>query len=665
MIRQIRVIIIILFILSSFQGRAVVRPSFSLDDIILDIYNAVTEFGEVDYEQLQTDLYTLHESPIDLNNTSDEELTQLYFLSPQQIDAILAYAYRHPFESLYELRLIPELADYEIRDLLPFVYINRDALNSETINTDVLYAKEIFAKAHHELLTRIDARNIEAYEGTDPIYTQFRYRFDFRRRVTFGVQLRRPAGGFARDLQYGAYLQLNDITPHLHTLVAGNFQASFGQGLVLAPVFHSGKSMYVTSVGQQREGLRYYSSVDGEGLHGAGATLRWEWNKTTRLDVSALYSMRHANDSTWHHLLGANLTLRHKKLQVELTAIENLWSDSIHPYTNAKYNRHYFRGRNQAVIGASFRYNHGWFDAFGEIATAQNYKRFEEAINGAANKPINSPNWGIGTIVGCRFYPTSGLSLLALYRYYSPYFDNALGYAFSETSRLGDENGGYLGFDITRLRNWRFIGYGDIFYFSGYKYGLGDATRTLGYDAMAEIQYSWSKHPSFQGGDGGRLSLRLRARQKGDATYSTRAQFDWAQGSWSLRTTAEANIIPSKLSTLNSQLTYGFTIFQDISYSLPLREGRGLGLRLRLQGFDAREWANRIYTYEHDVLYAYSIPAVYGLGGRAYLCLRWQIIPQLALYFRASETVYARKWAAAHSRPLTRTDLHLLLRATF
>ena len=659
MIRQIRVIIIILFILSSFQGRAGVRPSFSLDDIILDIYNAVTEFGEVDYEQLQTDLYALHESPIDLNNTSDEELTQLYFLSPQQIDAILAYAYRHPFESLYELRLIPELADYEIRDLLPFVYINRAALNSETINTDALYAKEIFAKAHHELLTRIDARNIEAYEGTDPIYTQFRYRFDFRRRVTFGVQLRRPAGGFARDLQYGAYLQLNDITPHLHTLVAGNFQASFGQGLVLAPVFHAGKSMYVTSVGQQREGLRYYSSVDGEGLHGAGATLRWEWNKTTRLDVSALYSMRRANDSTWHHLLGANLTLRHKKLQVELTAIENLWSDSIHPYTNAKYNRHYFRGRNQAVIGASFRYNHGWFDMFGEVATAQNYQITND------QSPITKSHWGFGTIIGSRFYPTNGISLLALYRYYSPYFDNALGYAFSETSRLGDENGGYLGFDITRLRNWRFIGYGDIFYFSGYKYGLGDATRTLGYDAMAEIQYSWSKHPSFQGGDGGRLSLRLRARQKGDATYSTRAQFDWAQGSWSLRTTAEANIIPSKLSTLNSQLTYGFTIFQDISYSLPLREGRGLGLRLRLQGFDAREWANRIYTYEHDVLYAYSIPAVYGLGGRAYLCLRWQIIPQLALYFRASETVYARKWAAAHSRPLTRTDLHLLLRATF
>ena len=679
MIRQIRVIIIILFILSSFQGRAGVRPSFSLDDIILDIYNAVTEFGEVDYEQLQTDLYTLHESPIDLNNTSDEELTQLYFLSPQQIDAILAYAYRHPFESLYELRLIPELADYEIRDLLPFVYINRAALNSETINTDALYAKEIFAKAHHELLTRIDARNIEAYEGTDPIYTQFRYRFDFRRRVTFGVQLRRPAGGFARDLQYGAYLQLNNITPHLHTLVAGNFQASFGQGLVLAPVFHAGKSMYVTSVGQQREGLRYYSSVDGEGLHGAGATLRWKWNKTTRLDVSALYSMRRANDSTWHHLLGANLTLRHKKLQVELTAIENLWSDSIHPYTNAKYNRHYFRGRNQAVIGASFRYNHGWFDAFGEIATAQNHQITND------QSPITKSHWGFGTIIGSRFYPTNGISLLALYRYYSPYFDNALGYAFSETSRLGDENGGYLGFDITRLRNWRFIGYGDIFYFSGYKYGLGDATRTLGYDAMAEIQYHQPGASSRQTGGAASaekgynpsqitnhqwlLSLRFRARakKKGTSTYSARAIFDWQRNGWSLRTTLDANLTNQKSTITNQQsIPYGISIAQDIAYNFQLSTFNfPLSLRLRLQGFDAREWANRIYTYEHDVLYAYSIPAVYGLGGRAYLCLRWQIIPQLALYFRASETVYARKWAAAHSRPLTRTDLHLLLRATF
>ena len=619
--------------------------NYTIDEIVLDIYNAVTEFGEVDYEQLQTDLYALHEAPIDLNNTSDEELSQLYFLSPQQIDDILMYADKHPFESLYELRMIPSLADYEIRDLLPFVRVSASTQNNK------IYAREVFAHASHEIITRVDARNIENFEGPDPMYAQTRYRFDYQRIVTFGAQLRRPVGGMASDLQYGAYLQLRDIG-HLHTLVAGNFQASFGQGLVLAPVFHTGKTMYVQSVGQSTEGLRYYGSVDGEGLHGAGATLRWEWNKKTRLDVSALYSMKRANDSTWHHLVGANLTLRHNRLQVQLTAIENIWTDSIHPYRDMAYNQHYFRGYNQAVLGASFRYNHGWFDLFGELATAQNHEMSNVQCQ------MSNEKWGLGTIVGSRFYPTSGVSLIALYRYYSPFFDNALGYAFSETSRLGDENGGYLGFDITRLKNWRFIAYGDVFYFSGPKYGLPEG-KTLGYDALFETRYTNDQSPISNYQSNWWISLRARAKKKGDSsTFSFRLQYNHQIGPWSLRTTADANYVQS----------YGISIAQDIAYDFqsPMSNIQlPISLRLRLQGFDAKDWSNRIYMYEHDVLYAFSIPATYGLGGRAYFCLRWQIIPQLAMFFRISKTVYAKSWAAEHDRAQTRTDIHFLLRAKF
>lgn len=590
------------------------------EDVILDIYNAVTEIGEADFEQIQTDLYAIHANPIDLNNTTEEELSQLYFLSPKQIDDILLYADKHAFESLYELRLIASLSDFEIRDLLPFVRV------SERAQDNNMYAREVFEHANHELIARVDARNIEDFEGTDPMYVQTRYRFDYKRRVVFGAQLRRPTGGMAQDLQYGAYLQLNDIG-HLHTLVAGNFQASFGQGLVFAQPFHAGKSMYVASAGQQRNGLRYYSSVDGNGLHGAGGTFRWNWGKATRLDVSALYSMRRANDSTRHHLAGANLTVRHKQLEVQLTAAENIWSDSIRPYNNAAYNAHYFRGRQQAVIGASARYNHGWFDAFAEVATSQNQQ------------------WGVGVLAGSRFYPTEGVSLIALYRYYSPWFDNALGYGFSETSRINDEDGGYVGFDITRLKNWRFSGYGDVFYFSGVKYGIPEAG-TIGYDVLFETEFQKTVR-----GDRLAVSGRLRARKKGDvSTYSGRMQFDWERGPWSLRTTADANYVNS----------YGVSVAQDVAYNF---QRVPLSLRGRLQFFDAREWANRIYLYEHDVLYSFSIPASYGLGGRGYVCLKWQIIDQLALYFRVSETIYEKGWATSHKRSITRTDLHILLRA--
>jgi hypothetical protein len=375
--------------------------------------------------------------------------------------------------------------------------------------------------------------------------------------------------------------------------------------------------MYVQAVGQPREGLRYYSSADGAGLHGIGATFRHAWSKQTRLDISALDGFKRANDSILQHVVGVNMTLRHKQLEVQLTAVEKIWSDSIHPYSNAKYNRHYFRGYDQAVIGASARYNYGWFDLFGEFAAAQ-----------------NSPHWGFGTIVGCRFYPTNGVSLIALYRYYSPFFDNELGYGFSESSRINDEHGGYLGVEVTRWKNWKISGYGDVFYFSGYKYGLGDLTGTIGYDALLTTEYIRSDW---------RTALRLRARKKGDvSTYSARFQFDWMSGPWSLRTTADANYVSS----------YGVSIAQDVAYSFA---SVPLSLRGRVQFFDARDWANRIYLYEHDVLYAFSIPAVYGLGGRMYACLRWQIIKQLALYLRVSETVRTGAY--------NRTDVHVLLRA--
>lgn len=638
--------------------------NFALDDIILDIYNAVSELGEVEYEQLQADLYAIHESPIELNHTSDEELSQLYFLSPQQIDDILLYADKHPFESLYELRLIPSLADYEIRDLLPFVKVTPPSADESAYNT-IKYAHDVFTRARHELTMRVDARDIEDFGGSDPMFVRTKYRFDYQRRVIFGAQLSRPEGGQARDLQYGAYLQLRDIHPNLHNVVAGNFQAAFGQGLVFAPVFHNGKSAYVQSVAQNREGLRYYSSADGAGLHGAGATARWQWSKATRLDVTALYSLKRANDSTWHHLIGANMTFRHRHLQVELNAAQNIWSDSIHPYNNATYNHRYFRGSHQAVIGASARYNHGWFDAFAEIATAENYERFPHptptqssyfptnAPSQSNNFPTNAPHWGIGIIAGSRFYPMDGVALIALYRYYSPYFDNVLGYAFSETSRIGDENGAYLGIEIKRWKGWKISSYGDIFRFSNPKYGIPYAP-AVGYDVILDFTRTFSV------GNTNRtewwINGRLRARKKGDiSTYSARAQFNWQRGGWSLRTIAEGNMTHESGTT-----GYGVSIAQDAGYAF---RDVPLSLRGRLQYFDARNWDNRIYMYEHDVLYAFSIPAIYGLGGRAYICLRWQIMQKLALYLRVSETVYDPRWATAHKRAMTRTDVHVLLRA--
>lgn len=595
------------------------------EDIIQDIYTQLTELSAVDQEELQEDLLRLAEQPINLNAATQADLQQLPFLSPRQIDDILLYIYRHPMDSLYELRLIPSLSEYDIRNLCAFVCVRPvDQAASQRV-----YPREALRQLKHEISVRTDVRNPEQTVG-DPVYVQARYKLRYRDQFDMNLQLRRPTGGDAASLQYGGYLRLRNVGP-LQSLVVGNMQASFGLGLVMASPFHMGRSAYVNNVGFEREGVRGLSSVDGSGLHGAGVTMAWQRGRT-HIETSALYSLQRVQDTVRHHVLGMNLTVRRDRWRVGLTAVENLYSDSVHPYQNAKYNQHYFRGRRQAVLGINARYCWRWLDLFGEVAVAQNRE------------------WAPGLQAGARFAASDRSLLTLLYRYYAPWFDNALGYGFSETSRLGDEHGIYLGFDIRELQRWQFRGYVDLFRFSGIKYAI-PYSPSYGYDASLETSYMHSEIWNVR--------WRLRAREKGRKEhYSLRGQFAWQQGGWSLRTIADANLTRDSL----HQLGWGVSLAQDVEYSF---RRVPLTLQLRLQGFDARAWDNRIYLYENDVLYAISNPASYGRGGRCYLNMRWRILDQLSLYMRVSETVYHSAWAAAQSRPQTRTDIHLLLRAAF
>lgn len=594
-----------------------------LDNIIGDVYEQLTEMGEVDYEELQSDLIDIATHPININMACIDDLEQLRFLNSQQIDAILLYVYQHPMRDLSELQLIPCLEDYTIRNLRAFVTV------APVEENQPLLAHDVFRYAKHEAVVRLDTRNIENFER-DPVFAQVRYKFNYQNRVQFGLNVRRPAGGEPKDINYGGYLQLNDIG-QMSVIVAGNYQASFGQGLVLANAFRSGKTSYVMTVGNAPDGLRKYGGVDGKGLHGVAATARFRFSDV-RADVSLLYSIQRANDSVWHHLLGTNASFRYKRMRIGLTAIENLYSDSVRPYRNMRYNQHFFRGNRQAVIGLNFRYNYGVFDLFGEVATAQN------------------SHWGVALETGCRWNPIRGIGLVMLYRYYSPWFDNTLGYAFSETSRLNDENGGYVGVEVTMLQHWRFTAYGDVFYFSGIKYGIPYAP-SLGYDAMLEADYTHNNQWGMQ--------MRLRAREKAKrGTYSMRYRFNWTDDHWYLRTQCEANVVADS----THQLTWGVNVYQDIHYSFTRIP---LAIQLRLQAFDALSWNNRFYCYEDDVLYAFSIPPIYGRGGRFFLNLRWRVIPQLSLYLRVSETIYSPQWASYRDYPsITRTDIHLLLRAS-
>ena len=114
----------------------------SIDDIINDIFEQYTAESEesIDYESFYSDLVSLLDSPLNLNNTSKEELEKLAFLNDIQIENILYYIYQHgQLNTIYELQLIDGIDMTDIKRMLQFVNIGEKVDKNKPI-----YFKEIW-----------------------------------------------------------------------------------------------------------------------------------------------------------------------------------------------------------------------------------------------------------------------------------------------------------------------------------------------------------------------------------------------------------------------------------------------------------------------------------------------------------------------------------------
>lgn len=610
------------------------RSAAMSDNIVYrDIIESLIENGaEVDIEAMEDELASLESHPINLNTASSHDLEQLFWLSQDQIDAILLYVYHHPMQTVYELQLVPGLQDFQIRNIVPFVCVVPPG------DTDNRTFSDYLRTASHELDLRLDARNIENFSG-DPVYGYARYKMDARKMQMGAVFKRDPDEIPDSHSRYGAYLQLNDIG-HFRTIVAGDYRANFGLGLAVNSSFPLGKSSYASSLSVARQGLRYYGGTSSSFFRGAGTTVR-----LGRFDLSGFYSCRRP-DTAFQHVAGLNLTYRYNRLRLGLTALEYISEDSLH-IRNNYYNADYFRGKRQFTGAFYFQYAVRNLTLLGEVAASENTR------------------WGGATVFGMRYSPVQDIHLIALGRYFSRTYDARYASTFSETTRANDEHGIYLGAEFSNIRHCRFSLYSDFFCFSGPKYSIRDSL-SWGYDLLAEADFSPSSRTSMR--------WRVRAKRKGQQDlYSFRYQLQNTFSHCSLLSRFDANLCRHPSSPLilfepannedEEPLTYGAFLSEQFEYRF---QSVPLVAQLRLQGFYIPDYANRIYSFENDVLYAFSIPMNYGEGMRYYANIRYRISDHYSLYLKASDTFYFRHWqqqrdlASAH-----KTDIHILLRITY
>ncbi len=81
-------------------------------------------------------------------------------------------------------------------------------------------------------------------------------------------------------------------------------------------------------------------------------------------------------------------------------------------------------------------------------------------------------------------------------------------------------------------------------------------------------------------------------------------------------------------------------MYQDIIYQFTKIPLKIIG---RLAIFDTDGYQARIYAYENDVLYAFSIPGYFYKGKRYYLLMKYSLNKHTDMWFRISQWYYTNK----------------------
>jgi len=631
--------------------------------ILEDIYSVIREdeANTMDYEALQEHLTSLMNHPINLNHTSAEELQQLPFLTEEQIDQILLYAAEHPFRSVYELRLVPSLHTYDIRDLLPFV-------NIEAVQDSALFpsARQLKEWGKSTLTMRVDARNLEKYTG-DPVYTSLKYRYQASNRLYIGLTAERdpgepiwsPPANYGADF-YSGYVQLNHIGA-VDKLLIGDYTAGFGQGLTMNMQTYKSKRFRTNQSANQTILQRYTSTREYSFLRGAAARCVYHG-----IELVALYSYRHIDADTTggmahtlytsgshrteheldckrtlpQHVAAVHAGYRFKNLKLGLTAAATFFEKPIH-LTEQYYRTGAFQGKHQWNIGADYQYawRHGM--VYGETSVAENSR------------------WGFATVNGLRLTPLSDLAFSLSYRYYSATYDNLLANGLSEQSRPAGEQGLLMAFDCQRIRDWRLSAYLDIFHLSLPAYGY--PMPSSGYDADLQVEY----RPEQPIHDYLPLRLQMRLSSKQKLNYRRHAlslRLTLKPSRWHLLTQVDANLYRDSVSIKNYPLTAGIALLQDMGYQW---EQPAISLSVRAGAYYIPQYNNRMYIFEPDVVSAYGgmAPMRYGQAFYWHLLMNYLPAKFCSLALRVSQSVSFP--SPDKPQPATDTDIHFLVRFSF
>ncbi len=618
------------------------------------------EGRSLDEEQLEL-LENIAASPLQINRTDKEELSQLPFLNETQIDSILSYRdKKHGFLSLGEMQLVQGMDYFTRRYLSLFVRCDSAALPSPEYLARIEEGNRVLpklAKGKHTIETRLDVplykragyetpekpTTTNYYTG-NPLHHVVRYRYNYKREVGYGLTFEKDAGepvakqGFYPYDYISGYVLLKPRGKRW-SMVLGDYNLHNSRGLLFGKQLFGGKEALLRNNSAPFAQFRAHTSAEEtDFFRGAAGSYRFgDFTLTAFASYRKLDARLKANTDTAQTLLHTGL---HRTLS-EIAARRTLgcftsgffasyqrkrWGASLNGYyahydhrispALRSYNAYYFRGRNTAAFSASY------------FATFRNWRITGEA---AMDSKMH-----LATEHAVRFSPSRRWQSYAQVRLLSPRFVSPYGNALQQGSRTSNEQGIMIGTRILPSAKWELMAYVDAFRFPKPTYNAYQGG-TNGMECSLQSICSV--------GDYWRILVRYRMKTK----QYTFTQND--QKGLEYRTTHKLRLAAMLTRTryeLTAQLDGSYYACQtgkhSLGYMASARATWKPSARFNLRGFAAVFFTDdsysRLYAYEPQLLHASGFPSFMYHGLRAVALTNWTVCKPLTLSLRYGATHY-------------------------
>jgi hypothetical protein len=616
---------------------------------------------DVDQSETEDDSYhqqweRFRRNPLNLNTADENDLRELKILSGLQIANLISYRKLvGKFISIYELQAVPSWDVQIIKKLLPFITVAESMDLPEVFRTRLKVGEHTLSFRFSEVLEK-SAGFEQTSSGTkylgSPPKLFFRYRYQDKNLLQYGIVGDKDAGEqfFKGAQKYGFDFYSFHVFARklgaIQALALGDFTVNMGQGLIQWQSLAFRKSVDILAIKRQSPVLRPYNSAGEFSFHrGAGITVQKGKIEGTAFISYRKLSANFVADTVSHEeyitsflnsgyhrtedeiegrhklgqfALGGNLKYRASNWHIGLNAISFNFSSPV-VKRQEPYNLYAISGKNWSNYSIDYSYTHRNLHFFGEAAVDKNLSK--AFLN--------------GLLVSVD--PRVDISFL--HRHIDPQYQSNNGNAFTENTYPTNENGFYAGISLRPVTAWRFDAYIDVYKFPWLKY-LVDAP-SEGKDFLAQITYSPNKQLE--------VYTRYRSESKQgnqpDNNLATNYLVSLPRQNW--RTQISYRIDQSFTVRSRTELLWydkngknaerGFLTFFDVIYKPVLKR---YNANIRLQYFETEDYNSRIYAYENDVLFYYSIPAFFNKGFRYYLNVNYDLSSSISFWLKWAQYIY-------------------------